>query len=380
MSLRLRHADHLALNLGGNDFESQADEKEYAHRHHSRWSFASLLGSGRSPTLRRRRAAVLAFLLIVTIHIASSMSSRSRRKIINTSESSLETVSERRPERIVLPVDQKVSVVVMNHNRPRMIRESQLLKTLTSHPNIEEILLCHSNPNTKFDFIHEKVTNIDAVEDNHKMGLSLRFHYCSTARNDWVIIVDDDMELSAAAVDMLLSEFAANTKRIVGHYGRNFNLVKAPYRNGYDTHTVAGPAEVMLTKIMVMESEMCAAFFRHEHLMHDLLPESSPLWNGEDIFMSLVANHEYGVPANGPFRNYAIAELDVWEASDKFTDDTSGAADVSGNMDRHSIRKDGLWNWWNAVRKSHKHAAYRGKLWSTAKQRLATLAVKTVLQ
>jgi hypothetical protein len=323
---------------------------------------------------------VLAFLLIVTIHIASSMSSRSRRKIINTSESSLETVSERRPERIVLPVDQKVSVVVMNHNRPRMIRESQLLKTLTSHPNIEEILLCHSNPNTKFDFIHEKVTNIDAVEDNHKMGLSLRFHYCSTARNDWVIIVDDDMELSAAAVDMLLSEFAANTKRIVGHYGRNFNLVKAPYRNGYDTHTVAGPAEVMLTKIMVMESEMCAAFFRHEHLMHDLLPESSPLWNGEDIFMSLVANHEYGVPANGPFRNYAIAELDVWEASDKFTDDTSGAADVSGNMDRHSIRKDGLWNWWNAFRKSHKHAAYRGKLWSTAKQRLATLAVKTVLQ
>jgi hypothetical protein len=380
MSLRLRHADHLALNLGGNDFESQADEKEYAHRHHSRWSFASLLGSGRSPTLRRRRAAVLAFLLIVTIHIASSMSSRSRRKIINTSESSLETVSERRPERIVLPVDQKVSVVVMNHNRPRMIRESQLLKTLTSHPNIEEILLCHSNPNTKFDFMHEKVTNIDAVEDNHNMGLSLRFHYCSTARNDWVIIVDDDMELSAAAVDMLLSEFSANTKRIVGHYGRNFNLVKAPYRNGYDTHTVAGPAEVMLTKIMVMESEMCAAFFRHEHLMHDLLPESSPLWNGEDIFMSLVANHEYGVPANGPFRNYAIAELDVWEASDKFTDDTSGAADVSGNMDRHSIRKDGLWNWWNAVRKSHKHAAYRGKLWSTAKQRLATLAVKTVLQ
>jgi hypothetical protein len=380
MSLRLRHADHVALEHGGNDLEPQADEKEYAHRHSNSWSFANLLGSGRSPTLRRRRAAVLAFLLIGTIHITSSISSWSQRKIINTSESSLETITERKPERIVRPVDQKVTVVVMNHNRPRMIRESQLLKTFTYHPNIDEIILCHSNPNTKFDFQHEKVTNIDAVEDNNKMGLSLRFHYCSTARNDWVIIVDDDMELSAAAVDMLLSEFATNTKRIVGHYGRNFNWYKAPNRNGYDTHTVAGPAEVMLTKIMVMESGMCANFFRHDHLMQDLLPESSPLWNGEDIFMSLVANHEYGVPANGPFRNYAIAELDVWEASDKFTDDTSGAADVSGNMDRHSIRKDGLWNWWNASRKSHKHAAYRGKLWSTAKQRLAALEVNTPLQ
>jgi hypothetical protein len=28
-------------------------------------------------------------------------------------------------------------------------------------------------------------------------------------------------------------------------------------------------------------------------------------------FMSLVANHEYGVPINGPFKNYAIAELDL---------------------------------------------------------------------
>lgn len=375
MSLRLRHADHVALNIGGNYFESQDDEEEHVHvhSHNNRWSVANLLGSGRSS-----RAAVLAFLLIAMVALCfkSSSSSWSKRKSTNSSSESTNTSQFSRKtvsERITRPVDQKVSVVVMNHNRPRMIKESQLLKTFTSHPAIDEISLCHSNPKTKFDFQHEKVTNIDAVEDNKKMGLSLRFHYCSTARNDWVIIVDDDMELSAAAVDMLLSEFAANTKRIVGHYGRNYNLLKAPHRNGYDTHTVAGPAEVMLTKIMVTESDMCSAFFRHEHLMHDLLPESSPLWNGEDIFMSLVANHEYGVPANGPYRNYAIAELDVWEASDKFMDDTSGAADVSGNVDRHGIWKDGPWNWWKAVQKAEKHAAYRGKLWSTAKQRLAAL-------
>jgi hypothetical protein len=368
------------LNLGSNDLDSQGDEIEHGHRHNDRCcSFANLLGSGKSPTLQRQRAALLVFLLIVTINITSSISSISKRKNNSNSTSTFESlrdiVNERRPERIVHAVDHKVSVVVMNHNRPRMIRESQLMKTFTSHPNIDEILLCHSNPDTQFDFQHEKVTNIDAVEDNQKMGLSLRFHYCSIARNDWVIIVDDDMELSAAAVDMLLSEFSSNTKRIVGHYGRNFSWLKAPNRNGYDTHTVAGPAEVMLTKIMVMESDMCNNFFKYDHLMGDLLPESSPLWNGEDIFMSLVANHEYGVPVNGPYRNFAIAELDVWEASDKFTDDTSGVADVSGNMDRHSIKKDGLWTWWNAVRKAHKHAAYRGKLWSTAKERLDGLEV-----
>jgi hypothetical protein len=361
MSLNLRYADHMAVNLGDKDMESQADKKEHTHRHNYRWRFANLLGIGRSPALRRRRAIVLGFLLITIVMVTLWNT--------NTSQYSRGSISEKS----VLAVDQKVSVVVMNHNRPRMIRESQLLKTFTSHPAIDQILLCHSNPETKFDFQHEKVTNIDAVEDNNKMGLSLRFHYCSKAQNDWVIIVDDDMELSSAAVDMLLSEFAVNTKRIVGHYGRNYNWYRAFYRNGYDTRIVTGPAEVVLTKIMVIESDMCGAFFRHDHLMQDLLPESTPLWNGEDIFMSLVANHEYGVPVNGPFRNYAIPDLDVWEASDEFKDDVSGAADVSGNVDSLGIWKDGPGTLWKAVKKSQKHAAYRGKLWNTAKQRLAAL-------
>lgn len=338
-----------------------------------------------------------------------------------------------------------VSVVVMNHNRPRMIRESQLMKTLTAHAAVTEIRLCHSNPATKFDFVHPKVTNIDATKANRELGLSLRFDYCQTAANPWVLHVDDDMELSAAAVDALLEEFAPDTQRIVGHYGRNYNFVRAPYRNGcvyiyiypyytiqilsidtldtrlhsigcytrldaplshracailflffvafyrYDTRTVAGPAEVVLTKIMVMERELCRAFFRHAHLVNDLLPRSTPLWNGEDIFMSLVANHEYNLvrsatrsstsgtststSTTGPYRNYAIADLDVWEAGEQYKDDTTGALDVSGNVDQHGIWKDGFGPWWRAVVKSQKHAAYRGKLWYTAKQRLAALQV-----
>jgi hypothetical protein len=386
MSLRQRYADtdHAATNLTGDE-ESQAEQK--CHHHYTsirnRWS---AIAGGRY-SARQRRAAVLALLVLSAVCVlwsrnsvvrSSSSSSKENSNNSNSNDISEHSRPHNASKRIVVPIDHKVkvSVVVMNHNRPRMIRESQLMKTFTDHPAIDEILLCHSNPKTKFDFQHEKVTNIDAVDDNIKMGLSLRFHYCTTAHNDWVIHVDDDMELSSFAVDALLSEFAANTKRIVGRYGRNYNWTRAPYRNGYDTRTVAGPAEVMLTKIMVMERDMCNSFFRHSHLMQDLLPESKPLWNGEDIFMSLVANHEYGVPLTGPYQNYAIADLDVWEASDKFMDDVSGASDVSGNTDRHTIWKDGPWNWWRAVQKGNKHAAYRGKLWSTAKQRLENETAK----
>mmetsp|Transcript_4217 Transcript_4217/g.8139 ORF Transcript_4217/g.8139 Transcript_4217/m.8139 type:complete len:289 (-) Transcript_4217:766-1632(-) len=65
---------------------------------------------------------------------------------------------------------QKVSVVLMNYSRPRMIKHSQLMKTLIDHPAVDEILLLHANPKTAFLYNHEKVVNIDATEENTNMG------------------------------------------------------------------------------------------------------------------------------------------------------------------------------------------------------------------
>ena len=127
---------------------------------------------------------------------------------------------------------------------------------------------------------------------------------------------------------------------------------------------------MVLTKILVVQRDVCSAFFRYQDLVKDLLPVSKPLWNGEDIFLSLVANHVYGVPHDGPYRNFAM-DLNVWEASDEYKDDDSGAHDISGNMDRHRIWTVGFWNWLNAFYRAQCHAAYRGKLWHAAKERLA---------
>lgn len=287
-------------------------------------------------------------------------------------------------ERSLVPTDPihispdiKVSVVIMNHSRPRMVRESNLVQTLAAHDSIDEILLCHSNPVTAFEYPHDKVRNLNATEANERMGLSLRFHYCSTARNDWVIHVDDDQELSSDAINQLISTFARNPHRVVGKFGRAYHYWKAPQRHGYDTKNVLGPSEVILTKFMIVERKVCESFFQYQHVVQDMVSESRPLWNGEDIFLSLTANHVYNVPLQGPYGNLALP-LDVWEASDSFKDDDTGAHDVSGNMDRHRIWNVGLVNWWNAFYRAQCHAAYRGRLWYTAKQRLAAIEDTTL--
>lgn len=283
------------------------------------------------------------------------------------------------PPTAALSPDFQVSVVLMNHWRPRMIRKSALLPTLLDHPHVAEVLLAHSNRNTTFHYEHPKVRNLDAVQANTDRGLSLRFYFCYTAANhDHVIIVDDDQEVTTAALDALLETLAASSDRIVGRYGRAFRPYWARSHHGYSTRTVFGPVEVVLTKLLVAPRSYCGNFLRYESLVSDLLNQSHPLWNGEDIFFSLVANHVQQVPIDGPFRNVAVAVPGVSEAPNRLKDDDAGWHDVSGNMDRHvwykSVWSTDAWEQYgSAVHRAQEHTAYRGTLWGTAKARLAQL-------
>jgi hypothetical protein len=264
------------------------------------------------------------------------------------------------------PPAHKVSVVLMNHSRPRMIKESTLVPTLLQHPSVEEVVILHSNPKTQFNFIHPKVINIDATKENDQMGLSLRFYFCQLVKSDWVLHVDEDMEFTENTLNEMLLEFAKNTKRIVGRYGRDR---KENYHfNGYYSKDAARETEVILTKFMVMERNACSAFFQYSHLIWEdviLNNGEGPLWNGEDIFMSLVANHIYG--HDGERNNYAMDWLDVWSAPEELKDYTNGKYDISGGFS--GLR---FWDfhWWRSLLNRNRHYSYRGKLWKEARDRL----------
>ncbi|KAL3912721.1 MAG: hypothetical protein SGILL_006772 [Bacillariaceae sp.] len=263
----------------------------------------------------------------------------------------------------------------MNFSRARMIRESSMMRTLLSHPNIDEVLLLHANPKTAFEFVHPKVTNIDAIEHNNEMGLSLRFYFCQLAKNDWVLHLDDDMEFTTEALNELIIEYERNPKRIVGRFGRG--MTPGNSFNGYNSKDRHKSTEVVLTKLMLLERNMCSAFFEYSHLVwNDIILHNGegPLWNGEDIFMSLVANHVYGKPKDGsPYNNYAMDWLNVWQADDSLKDYDNGKYDISGGMKGIQFWN---WKWWQTLLKRNRHYSYRGRLWKIAKERLAQLGSK----
>lgn len=266
------------------------------------------------------------------------------------------------------PSEHKISVVLMNHSRPRMIKESTLVPTLLHHPSVKELIILHSNPKTAFKFVHPKVVNIDATKENDQMGLSVRFYFCQLAKSDWVLHVDDDMEFTEKTLNEMLSEFSKNTKRIVGRFGRNRK--ENSYFNGYSSKDTSKESEVILTKFMVMERESCSAFFKYSHLVwEDIILNNGegPLWNGEDVFMSLVSNHVYGARSNA--MNYAMDWLDVRSAPEELKDYTNGKFDISGGFS--GLR---FWDfaWWRSLFNRNRHYSYRGTLWKQARERLET--------
>ena len=268
--------------------------------------------------------------------------------------------------------EHKVSVVLMNHSRPRMIKESTLVPTLLQHPSVEEVVILHTNPKTQFNFVHPKVINIDATKENDQMGLSVRFYFCQLVKSDWVLHVDDDMEFTEKTLNEMLSEFAKNTKRIVGRYGRDRK--EGYHFNGYYSKDSTRETEVILTKFMVMERDTCSAFFQYSHLIwEDIILNNGegPLWNGEDIFMSLVSNHVYGY--DGGINNYAMDWLDVWSAPEELKDYSNGKYDISGGYS--GIR---FWdfNWWRSLLNRNRHYSYREKLWKEARDRLESSGQK----
>jgi hypothetical protein len=273
----------------------------------------------------------------------------------------------------------------MNHARPHLLlHHSHLLSTLALHPWVSQILILHSNPATAFTNLElsetisepyiQKIQHVDAVQQNIEMGLAIRFYYCANlCTNPWVLHLDDDTELDDSAIRQLVQAMQQNPHRIVGTYGRQYRFWKAPFRYGYDTKDVAGNVEVVLTKALILEKDICEQFLKYKSIVENdlVIPESRPRWNGEDIFVSLVANHYYG---NGDYNNYAISDLHVWEAEDaSASHNVSGKSSVSGNWDRQSYSSLTWSDIWNAFRQAHRHAAYRGRLWYQTKQRLRLL-------
>jgi hypothetical protein len=179
-----------------------------------------------------------------------------------------------------------ISVVLLNWARPNYLREL-ILPALTQSPLVDEVIVSHGRADTRFDFQHERCSIVhreDWGSINERYGLARRFLAAQFARNETVLIMDDDIVVPPDALCSLHRFFTERPNRIHGIWGRRPDFWK-----NFTIKDVYGDVPIVVTKCMLMPRALCERFFEQKHLVEGVVTEGRPFWNGEDIFMSLVS-------------------------------------------------------------------------------------------
>ena len=190
-----------------------------------------------------------------------------------------------------------------------------------------------------------------------QLGVASRYRVAQlSASQPWVVFLDDDLLPSADAFKALIAAFSADTNRIVGKWGRSQHV--KPF---YDTIDCDGLCDVVLTKFMIMRRADIGRFFDYATTMgmDRGLPGSTPVWNGEDIFMSLVNSHCKGVS----HKHLAMPNLDVVPLVSLAGSQNA----ISGDIPKDFRALIPTVRWFGAAA----HWWYRGVLWNVIMNKLA---------
>eukprot|EP00041_Stephanoeca_diplocostata_P014171 m.254877 g.254877 ORF g.254877 m.254877 type:complete len:352 (-) comp19607_c0_seq7:1287-2342(-) len=255
-----------------------------------------------------------------------------------------------------------VSVVLLNWGRPELVLHT-VLPALVSFKNVAQVVVSHGRRDTAYISelaIHPKILHrLDYKSGglNAMLGVASRFEAALLdATQPWVLIMDDDILPSEEGIDQLITAMAQNPYRIVGKWGRTQHVW--PF---YDTVDVYGDCDVVLTKFMMLQRDAIELFFDYADILGLArgLPGSRVVWNGEDVFMSLVHRAASGHP------NYALPPSALGDVAE-----LAGAPGMSADLPKD----------WRALVPSgaHVHALvhwwHRSRFWAVVVDRLRRLA------
>jgi hypothetical protein len=179
------------------------------------------------------------------------------------------------------------SLIILNYKRPHNTIE--IVNNMKKFNFIDEIIISNCNIDNSVNFNDEKIkiyNDYNTVNDVY--SLDRRFICGLRAKNENIIIIDDDIYIEENELNKIIAEYNKNSNRIVGNYGRNFDKDK-----GYIVRNAYKDVDVILTKLLICKKKLCNLFFICKPLIEHIYKEGKPYGNGEDIFFSFIVSIYY---------------------------------------------------------------------------------------
>ena len=203
------------------------------------------------------------------------------------------TVQARRGPTIPGSIENRLTLAMPNHARSSNVRE--IVAAAVQYDCIDEVLIWDdpAQPHDSVNFTDPKVTLIRAPELHpmQRWGMLGRFKFALLARNEQVLIQDDDQFLQPTAIERMLQARAEDEDRLVCYFGREIANPDGGDALHYELVDPPAPLRVpiCLTKVLLTDRRFLLRAVQYAPLMEDLAMTAHPYWNGEDIWHSLTA-------------------------------------------------------------------------------------------
>lgn len=186
-------------------------------------------------------------------------------------------------------VEYKITMTIANYARSKNVK--RILNRIKNYDIVDEIIVWDNSldPNQAIVFNHSKVSIVRQPMET--WGMLGRFKIALMARNDLVLVHDDDLIVHESAIEKLVRAKCANFDRIICYYGREASNVNTGTNIGYKMEEVFAPAYVpiCLPRLMLTDRRFLLQAVRYAPIIEDLGLRGRPYWNGEDIWHSLTA-------------------------------------------------------------------------------------------
>jgi hypothetical protein len=147
---------------------------------------------------------------------------------------------------IPLKGDERISVLILNYNRPHNLEKS--LSILNKYKVIDQIIVSHGNPDKFKNFEFDKVEN--RKDYDNTWGAGIRFILDpSIFKHDKILFLDDDIVPSENLVNKLTSKIYNEPEQIFGPIGRSCTGWGYHF---FSTNTILTP--IMMTSKQVLKN------------------------------------------------------------------------------------------------------------------------------
>lgn len=180
---------------------------------------------------------------------------------------------------------QKISIVILNYRRPKNLTD-QIIPNLLKNHFIDKIIISHALEETYFDnsLNNKKILCLKHFKENKKNGLYCRFLASEKAKTECVVFQDDDFLINNESIIFCYEQWIKNKHSIHGFRGRQIteNLYIAK-------DTLLKNVPVILTQFAMTSKSIIRKAIRMSPVIKSYMAEGNPIWNGEDIFLSIVS-------------------------------------------------------------------------------------------